>query len=803
MDPTEKKVSNDDFNMAISSFFAKFPEMAFAQAGNNSANGLYIGSIIDPKAVATAQADNLNEFLKAIKNPVTAKAMMDDYTKKYEEKAPYKRKSTYFNYNSNKDITDYATEAPIATQAAVETVSEESNGAETARTLYDKLGDKTQSKNVILPADVDPEADDIGMKYTTAIDFWRKIVPEAMVLYNKARPLVVAFRGNSKKTFLQNYNSGTHTIGNPFDWQVETGTRDEQGIKSTKRFIHWMITGDNMGIATATPEYRQAIIDDIKSGKIKNSPILYYQEKGYATHATAIDYLINKYDWNDQTVAGTEPKGKKVADGIYVNQDGLTPTEELELFNIIKPVLEQQAVKSNSGKSAPKMAGLSLNWDYTNGPTKRRDNGYTRVEVGETLKSNTTYGWFSSSVNGQKLYPITKRLVELMSKATGIDVTNYDGAIINIYNEFSFIGNHPDIDESITAKNYPVVVVNIGGPGNITLGTDKQAIPSVNLKSGAGYIFGFQGENRTIPHSTYASSINGTLPAITTQMDGETLPAGSYRISVTMRRVMPLEAGMPSKPAITTRKQVTTQSPVQTVIAPAVQGTPSLIIGVRGPEQLVDYETGNLIPVAKVYKQTQFIKRDDKGVETGYELLEDRAVEIMNQNPDNLFVFDWFRPHTTGKENPLQRNNTRQAWRKGLATGQSFGITTRTFNEATPTDEQFERVKEVIDEQIEQLVQLRDSGKIITFPSDGIGQNFKGAGADQIFVYLSKKLLENFGYRNPAFDNISLVLGPLEVTGTDYTQEFYKKMADAESGEKAQTVTDNEVREHIKTCKLK
>lgn len=952
MDPTEKKVSNDDFNMAISSFFAKFPEMAFAQAGNNSANGLYIGSIIDPKAVATAQADNLNEFLKAIKNPVTAKAMMDDYTKKYEEKAPYKRKSTYFNYNSNKDITDYATEAPIAEQAAVETASEESNGVETARTLYDKLGDKTQSKNVILPADVDPEADDIGMKYTTAIDFWRKIVPEAMVLYNKAKPLVVAFRGNSKKTFLQNYNSGAHTIGNPFDWQVETGTRDEQGIKSTKRFIHWMITGDNMGIATATPEYRQAIIDDIKSGKIKNSPILYYQEKDYATHATAIDYLINKYDWNDQTVAGTEPKGKKVADGIYVNQDGLTPTEELELFNIIKPVLEQQAVKSNSGKSAPKMAGLSLNWDYTNGPTKRRDNGYTRVEVGETLKSNTTYGWFSSSVNGQKLYPITKRLVELMSKATGIDVTNYDGAIINIYNEFSFIGNHPDIDESITAKNYPVVVVNIGGPGNITLGTDRQAIPSVNLKSGAGYIFGFQGENRTIPHSTYASSINGTLPAITTQMDGETLPAGSYRISVTMRRVMPLEAGMPSEPAITTRKQVTTQGPgsetkmniyagtkenaelsnfanrpftlgddttyptvehayqleklqyskaytedqidaivedmnkksaaevkafsrtikgldtkrwdedasrimkllikssfeqnpdalakllatgnatlthtqdkgkwgtefprllmevrnelspsqPQTAARPTAQGTPGLIIGVRGPKELVDYETGNLIPVAKVYKQTQFIKRDDKGAETGYELLEDRAVEIMNQNPDNLFVFDWFRPHTTGKENPLQRNNTRQAWRKGLATGQSFGITTRTFEGKTPSDEQFERVKEVIDEQIEQLVQLRDAGKIITFPSDGIGQNFKAAGADQIFVYLSKQLLENFGYRNPVFDTMVLADQSLELTGLDYIQDFYKKMVDAESGEPAQTITDSEVREHIKTCKLK
>jgi hypothetical protein len=127
----------------------------------------------------------------------------------------------------------------------------------------------------------------------------------------------------------------------------------------------------------------------------------------------------------------------------------------------------------------------------------------------------------------------------------------------------------------------------------------------------------------------------------------------------------------------------------------------------------------------------------------------------MDKNPDNLFVFDWFRPHTSGTENPLQRNNTRQAWRKGLATGQSFGFTTRTFKGNTPTDEEFQRVTEIIDEQVQQLVQLRDAGKIVTFPSDGIGQNFKQAGADKIFVYLSKKLLENFGYRNPVFDSMT------------------------------------------------
>ena len=164
--------------------------------------------------------------------------------------------------------------------------------------IYSQLGNKTQSKNVILPKDVDPEADNIGMKYTTSIDFWRKIVPEAVALYSKSNPLIVAFRGNSKKTFLENYNSGSYTIGNPFNFMNESGNRKEQGIKATKKFIEWMITGDNQNNNDATEGYRQAIIKDIKSGKIKGSSILYYEEKGYATHATALDYLINKYDWD-------------------------------------------------------------------------------------------------------------------------------------------------------------------------------------------------------------------------------------------------------------------------------------------------------------------------------------------------------------------------------------------------------------------------------------------------------------------------------------------------------------------------
>jgi hypothetical protein len=171
-----------------------------------------------------------------------------------------------------------------------------------AQNIYEQLGDKTKSENVVLPSDLD-----VNTTYTGK-NFWNDIVPEARSLFDnkmnrktgKLKTMIIAFRGNSKKSFLQNYKDGL-TLGNPFDWQDEQTSRDEAGKISTMKFIHWMTTGENLGNANATEEYRQAIINDIASGKIKGSSILYYQEKGYATHATALDYLINQHDWSAPT----------------------------------------------------------------------------------------------------------------------------------------------------------------------------------------------------------------------------------------------------------------------------------------------------------------------------------------------------------------------------------------------------------------------------------------------------------------------------------------------------------------------
>lgn len=43
------------------------------------------------------------------------------------------------------------------------------------------------------------------------------------------------------------------------------------------------------------------IREQLKSGKLKGKPILYYKELFQPSHATALDYLINEYDWGEQT----------------------------------------------------------------------------------------------------------------------------------------------------------------------------------------------------------------------------------------------------------------------------------------------------------------------------------------------------------------------------------------------------------------------------------------------------------------------------------------------------------------------
>ena len=237
-----------------------------------------------------------------------------------------------------------------------------------------------------------------------------------------------------------------------------------------------------------------------------------------------------------------------MASGVYVNQNGLSKDEQMELFYMLKPYLEEQAAKTNKGKSASKMIGLGYRWDYKNNNPNR-----TPIQIPKNLAGgNTAYGYFKESINGKPLAQINQRMRDLIQKASGIDMTHYEAAIVNLYTKESFISSHSDLEESADSINYPVIGVNIGADGNFVIvdEVNQSNYLEMSLNSGAAYSFGFEGVSRKSKHSTQQKLVEGFLPELTTKIDGTTYPAGSYRITITMRRINPLTEGIPSSPKI-------------------------------------------------------------------------------------------------------------------------------------------------------------------------------------------------------------------------------------------------------------
>ncbi|MBM3206876.1 MAG: hypothetical protein FJZ43_04630 [Candidatus Staskawiczbacteria bacterium] len=84
---------------------------------------------------------------------------------------------------------------------------------------------------------------------------------------------------------LRKFNSNKH-FGNPFI--ADVSIKD-----SVLAYIEWL-TSDKY--ATIEPERRQWIKEQLYLGKLKYKPISYHREFGEPTHATALDFLINKHN---------------------------------------------------------------------------------------------------------------------------------------------------------------------------------------------------------------------------------------------------------------------------------------------------------------------------------------------------------------------------------------------------------------------------------------------------------------------------------------------------------------------------
>lgn len=156
--------------------------------------------------------------------------------------------------------------------------------------IYSKLGDKTRSNNVII----------------------KSVFQNNGIEYAKSINGVFSLRVN---------NSDKH-FGNPFspvDTEIAKGLIPAKNTRdAVEKYIDWVLT--------SSEDRAKWIRDILKSGVLKNKPVVYYKELGEPSHATALDYLINEYNWQrEEVIPETTEK---------------VPTESLEVKPEVKEIFE-------------------------------------------------------------------------------------------------------------------------------------------------------------------------------------------------------------------------------------------------------------------------------------------------------------------------------------------------------------------------------------------------------------------------------------------------------------------------------
>ncbi|MCB1712490.1 MAG: hypothetical protein KDH96_08465, partial [Candidatus Riesia sp.] len=134
------------------------------------------------------------------------------------------------------------------------------------------------------------------------------------------------------------HNSTEH-FGNPFssDARVLANNSELTETSSTKesveKYIDWVINSQDTRA--------KWVREQLKSGNLKGKPILYYTELNEPSHANALDYLINQYDWgNQQTNIANKPTSSTQTEAKGAVSDSLINTH-LTVEDVKKILVER------------------------------------------------------------------------------------------------------------------------------------------------------------------------------------------------------------------------------------------------------------------------------------------------------------------------------------------------------------------------------------------------------------------------------------------------------------------------------
>jgi hypothetical protein len=266
----------------------------------------------------------------------------------------------------------------------------------------------------------------------------------------------------------------------------------------------------------------------------------------------------------------------KPAPGVEnIPNSGLTVEQGNQFIDLLQPQIGNQAYIENKAKTANMMFSFGLRWaknipNETEKSEQAKNLGQPRPNRKQiNSKEGMTYGYYLTDQNNNPL-PSIKELQPIMDfiqSKLGIDMSNYDAMLGNIYDNNSFIHQHRDTTESVTAKNYPVVVLNLGANGNLEFDRDTSSTYAsykksgqLDLTNGGIYAFGVNGESRFTFHHRIGSGLESANPLKPIMLpNGQMLD--NYRITLTFRRASDLEPGMPETPNRVSQETLTSAQP--------------------------------------------------------------------------------------------------------------------------------------------------------------------------------------------------------------------------------------------------
>lgn len=255
---------------------------------------------------------------------------------------------------------------------------------------------------------------------------------------------------------------------------------------------------------------------------------------------------------------------------------GLSVKQANHFIDLLQPQILNQAYVENKAYTANRMFSFGLRWakNIPNESEKsaQRTQGLQQRPGKIAIKAPSKYdgyGYYATDQNNKSI-PSIKNLqpiIDFIQSKLGIDMKDYDSVLANIYESGSFIHQHRDITESTSAKNYPVIVINLGADGNLLFHTDfsdeskhdlnsntynqfemnKNAHAELPIKNGGVYAFGVNGVNRfTFNHRVSEKTQNTvTKPIKVPEWDSSGKKVGektltNYRITLTFRRAQDL-----------------------------------------------------------------------------------------------------------------------------------------------------------------------------------------------------------------------------------------------------------------------